>query len=100
MYERFEEVSGCHDRTKGKVRQAAKSDRRTQRPKGRADAGAANLTGAVPMIEALKKINLAYAPDKRTDSYAMAKINNRRRVSLFSTHPSVEARINKLQEMI
>ncbi|MDD4308768.1 MAG: protease HtpX [Candidatus Cloacimonetes bacterium] len=66
----------------------------------RADAGAANLTGAVPMIEALKKINLAYAPDKRTDSYAMAKINNRRRVSLFSTHPSVEARINKLQEMI
>ena len=66
----------------------------------RADAGAARLTGAIPMIEALKQISLAYQPDKRTDSYVLAKINNRRRVSLFATHPSIEARIKKLQEMI
>lgn len=66
----------------------------------RADAGAARFTGAVAMIEALKKISLAYEPEKRSDSYAMAKINNQRKVSLFATHPSLEARIAKLQEMM
>lgn len=66
----------------------------------RADYGAAKITGAVPMIEALKKISLAYEPEKRSDSYAMAKINNKRKVSLFATHPPIEARIAKLQEMI
>ncbi len=62
-----------------------------------ADAGAAKLTGAVPMIEALKKISLAYYPEKRSDSFAMAKISNRRKVSLFATHPSLEARIERLK---
>lgn len=66
----------------------------------RADAGAAKLTGPVYMIGALQKISQAYAPEKRSDSYAMAKINNQRKVSLFATHPSLEARIAKLQEMI
>lgn len=66
----------------------------------RADAGAARLTGAIPMIEALKKISMAYHPEKRSDSYALAKINNRRKVSLFSTHPSMEARIERLQALI
>ncbi|MDD2228467.1 MAG: protease HtpX [Candidatus Cloacimonetes bacterium] len=66
----------------------------------RADAGAAHLVGAVPMIEALKKISLAYFPEKRSDSYALAKISNRRKVSLFSTHPSLEARVNRLQAMM
>jgi len=66
----------------------------------RADAGAAKLTGAVPMIEALRKISMAYHPEKRSDSYALAKINNRRKVSLFSTHPSMEARIERLQALI
>ncbi len=66
----------------------------------RADAGAARFTGAVPMINALKQISAAYYPDKRTDSYAMAKINNRRKVSLFATHPSIEARIARLQELM
>ncbi|PKN72585.1 MAG: protease HtpX [Candidatus Cloacimonetes bacterium HGW-Cloacimonetes-3] len=66
----------------------------------RADAGAASLTGAIPMIEALKKISQAYYPEKRSDSYAMAKISNRRKVSLFSTHPSMEARIERLQAIM
>lgn len=66
----------------------------------RADAGAARLIGAIPMIEALKKISMAYHPEKRSDSYALAKINNRRKVSLFSTHPSMEARIERLQALI
>jgi len=65
-----------------------------------ADAGAAKLVGAGSMIEALKEISAAYHPDKRTDSFALAKINNQRRVSLFATHPSIEARINKLQELM
>ena len=65
-----------------------------------ADAGAAKLTGAVPMIEALKKISLAYHPEKRSDSFAMAKISNRRKVSLFATHPSLEARIERLKAMM
>jgi len=65
-----------------------------------ADAGAAKLVGAGSMIEALKEISAAYHPDKRTDSFALAKINNQRRVSLFATHPSIEARINRLQELM
>jgi heat shock protein HtpX len=66
----------------------------------RADAGAARLAGAGAMISALRQISLAYAPEKRSDSYALAKINNQRRVSLFATHPSIEARIARLQEML
>ncbi|HNW24041.1 MAG TPA: protease HtpX [Candidatus Cloacimonas sp.] len=66
----------------------------------KADAGSANLVGAAPMIEALKKIAVAYVPEKRTDSYALAKINNRKRMSLFATHPPIEARIQRLQELL
>jgi len=36
--------------------------------------------------------------DKK-DSYAMAKINSKKRISLFSTHPSLEDRIARLQQM-
>lgn len=66
----------------------------------RADAGAAKLAGAGSMIEALRQISAAYAPEKRSDSYALAKINNKRRVSLFATHPSIEDRIARLQAML
>lgn len=66
----------------------------------RADAGAAKLAGAGAMIDALKQIAVSYAPEKRSDSYALAKINNKRRVSLFATHPSIEDRIARLQAML
>ncbi len=66
----------------------------------KADAGSANLVGAGPMIEALKKIANAYVPEKRSDSYALAKINNQKRISLFATHPPIEVRIQHLQEML
>ena len=66
----------------------------------KADAGAANLVGAAPMIGALKKIAVAYVPEKRSDSYVLAKINNQKRISLFATHPPVEVRIERLQELL
>jgi len=66
----------------------------------KADAGAAQLVNPVAMIDALKKISAAYVPDKRNTSYALAKINDHRRVSLFATHPSIENRIARLQAMI
>ena len=34
------------------------------------------------------------------DSYALAKINNQKRISLFATHPPIEVRIQHLQEML
>ena len=66
----------------------------------RADAGAENLAGDSAMIEALKKIANAYVPEKRSNAYALAKINNEKRISLFATHPPIELRIKRLQEML
>lgn len=63
----------------------------------KADAGAAELVNPGAMIEALKGIAGGYVPQKRSDSFALAKINNFRRVSLFATHPSIEDRIARLQ---
>jgi len=52
------------------------------------------------MIEALKKIANAYVPEKRSNAYALAKINNEKRIYLFATHPPIELRIKRLQEML
>lgn len=65
-----------------------------------ADFGAAQLTGAMPMITALQKIDRNYRPETKKDSFAMAKIESRKRVSLFATHPSIEARITRLQKLL
>ncbi len=65
-----------------------------------ADAGAASLTGAQPMIYALQKIDRNYRPETKKDSFAMAKISSRKRVSLFATHPSIESRVERLQKLL
>ncbi len=66
----------------------------------RADAGSARLTQPSYMITALEKIGRAHFPAQKSDSYALAKINNKRRMSLFATHPPIEARIARLQKMM
>ncbi|HOW83699.1 MAG TPA: protease HtpX [Spirochaetota bacterium] len=64
----------------------------------RADAGSAGLTSPASMASALKRLGEMKLVDKK-DSYAMAKINSKKRISLFSTHPSLEDRIARLQQM-
>jgi heat shock protein HtpX len=64
----------------------------------RADAGSAGYTSPAAMASALKRLGEMKLTDKK-DSYAMAKINSKKRISLFSTHPSLEARIARLQQM-
>lgn len=66
----------------------------------RADKGAAQFTGAGSMINALEKIDRFYVPQTRQDSYALAKINSRHKVSLFATHPSTQDRIERLRRLV
>ncbi len=66
----------------------------------RADFGAANTTSPQDMINALDKIERFYSQDQRKDTFAMAKINNHRRASIYATHPNIEDRIRKLQELV
>jgi heat shock protein HtpX len=65
----------------------------------RADKGAAELTGAGNMIQALEKIDRYYSAEKRQDSFAMAKINSKNKASLFATHPSIAERIKRLRNL-
>ncbi len=73
----------------------------------RADRGGANFAGRSKMISALQALQAQSArrlnPDAEAepDSYAVAKISNRRTgglLALFSTHPALELRIEKLQQ--
>lgn len=64
----------------------------------RADHGASEITNPNAMIAALQKIESYYYPEQKKDSFAMAKINNKHRVSLYATHPSIADRIKRLQE--
>ena len=65
----------------------------------RADAGAAKLTSPMAMAQALKALGKAMDVPTQKDSFAIAKISSERRVSLWSTHPSLESRIARLQSM-
>ncbi len=64
----------------------------------KADAGSANLTSSRDMANALKSLAGA-AVSTQKDSFAIAKISSNRKVSLFSTHPSIESRIKRLEQM-
>lgn len=65
----------------------------------RADAGSARITSPAAMASALERLKDAVKAPQRKDSFAMAKISSSRRVSLFSTHPSLEDRIARLRKM-
>lgn len=67
----------------------------------RADAGAAKLVSPGAMIDALKGISGNRQPvSSKATAADMAMIDNKRKVSLFSTHPSIEARIERLQKLL
>ena len=65
----------------------------------RADAGAARITSPAAMASALERLREAVKAPERRDSFAMAKISSSKRVSLFSTHPSIDDRIARLRSM-
>jgi heat shock protein HtpX len=66
----------------------------------RADAGAASLAGREKMIAALRRLQTTTRLiDTAEPELATLKINNRRAMMLFSTHPPLEARIQALETM-
>jgi heat shock protein HtpX len=65
----------------------------------KADAGAAKLTSPMDMANALKRLARAVEIPTQKDSFAIAKISSNRKVSIFSTHPSIEDRIARLTQM-
>jgi len=65
----------------------------------KADAGSAKITSPSAMASALKSLARAAEIPTRKDSFAISKISSNRRVSLWSTHPSIEERVARLQRM-
>jgi heat shock protein HtpX len=66
----------------------------------RADAGAASLAGREKMIGALRRLqSTTRLIDNAEPELATLKINNRRAMMLFATHPPLEARIEALERM-
>ncbi|PKL35772.1 MAG: protease HtpX [Spirochaetae bacterium HGW-Spirochaetae-1] len=65
----------------------------------RADAGAARITSPTAMASALQRLQKMAGVPQVKDSFAMAKISSTKRVSLFSTHPSLEDRIARLRSL-
>ena len=65
----------------------------------RADAGSAKLSSPQHMISALQTLGTLMEKPTKKDTFAMAKINSSRKVSLWATHPALEARIDALQKM-
>ncbi len=65
----------------------------------KADAGSAKLTSSVSMANALKSLARAAEIPTQKDSFAISKISSNRRISLWSTHPSIEERVARLQKI-
>lgn len=67
----------------------------------RADAGAAKMVSPQAMISALRAIDVpAPATTQRVAEADMAMIHNKSKVSIHSTHPSIEDRIKALERMM
>lgn len=67
----------------------------------RADAGAAKMVSPQAMIAALRAIDVsAPAATQRVAEADMAMIHNKRKVSIYSTHPSIEDRVRALERML
>ena len=73
----------------------------------RADAGGAKLAGSGNMIKALEALKRMYSPEvqksrglgKRQESYQYLQISGKQKTSLFSTHPSLDSRIARLERL-
>lgn len=65
----------------------------------RADAGAARLTSPRQMARALEALQNQNTFDRATGGMALQKISSPKRVSLWSTHPSLDERIERLAQM-
>jgi len=65
----------------------------------KADEGSAYLTSPNRMADALAALGTYDGTREKKNAYAMYKIESRSRVSIFSTHPSLESRIKRLREM-
>ncbi|PKL15881.1 MAG: protease HtpX [Spirochaetae bacterium HGW-Spirochaetae-5] len=65
----------------------------------KADAGAARLTSPTAMANALKSLARVAEIPTQKDSFAISKISSNRKVSLWSTHPSIEDRVAKLMSL-
>lgn len=67
----------------------------------RADAGSAKITSPSAMADALIALSKAATGiETKKDSYAIAKINSKKRASLWATHPSIEERVARLRKMV
>ena len=75
----------------------------------RADAGGAKLAGSGNMIKALKALKRAYSPKslqksrpsrgglRQQESYQYLQISGKQKTSIFSTHPPLDSRIERLE---
>ncbi|MFA5010965.1 MAG: protease HtpX [Ignavibacteria bacterium] len=65
----------------------------------KADEGSAKITSALAMANALTVLGSYSGQLDKKNSYSIAKIESRKRISIFSTHPSIEQRIERLKAM-
>jgi heat shock protein HtpX len=66
----------------------------------RADAGAARYVGTQHMIDALRTLGTFHQKKSKQDAFAMMKISGGKTwMNIFRSHPSMEKRIDALQNL-